>query len=475
MNKLFISFLAATMLACGGGGRSEQPPVNTTPPVVVPPADPIVMGIFRQLKDNVTPSNSIKGANYSVAAVGSKTMSIGRGSHTSYMLSDGRVLITGPVGLNIYECTADIFDPVTETFTTTKSMFPQAVRFVPIRVSLSETLCFTEITNFTYNEVTDTIYNVSTSVNRPYYLYDNKILLVNNSNYKTMSILDVNTDITTPVNINGFDINFQYFNDTIICIGEIAYIFFPDNVQKMGKSNKIYKLENFNITQMNDFAYITSGMNLLPINDHEIIMYGGLTQWDGAVNTVQVFDTNLQTVTKTLQHLTYPVAGGKIETLQNGWQLISGGGNGKYTMLDTEQVHNYTENLSGVTGVMNHPRSCQSSVLLNNGTVLISGGYMPDGTLANDAEIYDSLHKLILMVDSSIVEINSTVNITVYQHLGSEVSWTMSDSKGNNLDSLIVNGVISAPSYATTLTVNAVLGDKISLLRIKVINSSIRR
>jgi hypothetical protein len=75
-----------------------------------------------------------------------------------------------------------------------------------------------------------------------------------------------------------------------------------------------------------------------------------------------------------------------VTLLQNGQVLVAGGYNGS-TQIATSELYNPTTGMFGLTGPMTTPRNGPAATLLADGQVLVVGGANSSGVLAS-AELY---------------------------------------------------------------------------------------
>ncbi len=129
---LALSFILLAIASCGGNGGKAVSPIAAPPPLPTPPQPPTTSnGHFRSLNSVIgTSSRSVHPLDG--ASSPTVSMTYARYLATATLLSDGRVLVAG--GLDDQVCdgfcnpsaspsnysgvfTAEVFDPLTETFT----------------------------------------------------------------------------------------------------------------------------------------------------------------------------------------------------------------------------------------------------------------------------------------------------------------------------------------------------------------------
>jgi len=129
-----------------------------------------------------------------------------------------------------------------------------------------------------------------------------------------------------------------------------------------------------------------NGMSAIRLPDGKVLLAGG------SGNTAEVFDPNLGTWT-----LTNPMAGSRSSQtatlLPNGRVLVAAGLDITHqpsTTVSTSEIYDYTNSSWTSTGSLNQARYAHTATLLNDGRVLVAGGFSNTSlTALNSAEIYD--------------------------------------------------------------------------------------
>jgi hypothetical protein len=88
-----------------------------------------------------------------------------------------------------------------------------------------------------------------------------------------------------------------------------------------------------------------------------------------------------------------PRGGNTMTVLDDGTVLVAGGYDGSGNTLSSAELFNPTTGIFTPTGNMTAARAVFTATLLNNGTVLVAGGGDNTGNLLNTAEIYDPVAK----------------------------------------------------------------------------------
>lgn len=174
-----------------------------------------------------------------------------------------------------------------------------------------------------------------------------------------------------------------------------GFIFSPDPIRRGGTSSTILNFEfgtgilnpgNLSVTSGNTYSFspLVNTLYTLTVSNLQGVItssYGGVRVWDqGAYLPVGKLIT--------------PRAGHTATLLQSGKVLIAGGytptqvnGSG---YLDTAELYDpATKTFSTINSRMSVGRSGHSATLLNNGKVLIAGGWTNNGIFTDSADLYD--------------------------------------------------------------------------------------
>lgn len=479
MLKYLYLLVLTLAMACGGGGSKSpepNPPVNT----------PSKYGIFRPLKPKVQAQALAVGSSQATV-----TTMRPRGYHRAIQMLDGRVLLCGGDMTNTNP-TMDIFDPATETIVPSAAV-PNCVRryqsgdgstyqsFDMVNLPDGRVV----ILGSQFQDVNDSIYEVYDPiqdtmedrsltlgqtiglVEAAFYIGNGRILIFEHSNRQ--GILDVETGALTLVDPIPTGVGVLYGMSSIRVADDIFFVGgynTPVN-NEVKDYNFIFK---YNIlsntwTRCHDMAVARSFAGLALLSNNRIGIYGGGIF---STNTVEIYDTASDTISRS-KDLVGTITQAAVCYLQTGYTLISGG---KASWLSSGPVqsqlaHNVTLNFSGSTGDMTTPRVALTTTLLNNGLVLIAGGF-GSNTSTTTAEIYDPLAAIYMGYASQQMVSGTTMQFDLKDAAGNtptSVTWSVNDF---NIASISNTGLLTALTPGI-VTVTASVGSSSSVARIQVI------
>ena len=444
MKKVVIALAAVGIIGCGGGSSTKDTPTTTPAPVVTPTPTPVPivkMGIFRAPRKPTgqSYSNSVQADNISVDA----SLSVGRYCADTIVLNNGKVLIAGGTGIN-GDKPGDVFDPVTETVSQTNSIFPARMSFFRIGMKLY----FSSDTGiYLYDEDTDTIsHEVETPSNTSFVAVGGGMTIM-------LTRIGANTNLEYWIyGVDGYKAYVNYVEK----LSSAKFVFCGGSFYAIDPLNdkNIYRVDlDGTITAISQLPYAIVSPSAITVSDHQFVIYGG-SNWNTneMEDSVYLFDTTINKFTK-LQSLVSGLGGGTVSTLQNGWQLISGGGVGTTIPNSTEFVHNWSENLSGITGRMISPRSGHTQTIMNNGLALIAGGNGTEGVVMTSIEVYDPQQSLTVLYRTTTLQVGTSEVLSV-TGTSDVITWTITDSDGKNVGGWLADGILT-PMYKTTVTIVA--------------------
>ncbi|HUI75386.1 MAG TPA: kelch repeat-containing protein [Candidatus Acidoferrum sp.] len=292
------------------------------------------------------------------------SMNVPRWLHTTTLLNDGTVLITGGSDLANQETldSAEIYDPVAGTFTMLAATLNTA------RVGHTATL-----------------------------LSNGQVLIVGGYDPDTGIISDAELyDPAAQVFIDLGDTNSPRFRHTATLLqnGQVLITGGEKDPIPSAAYNNAEVFDPTTWTFIPLSASLTSareGHAATLLNNGQVLITGGNVPGTGSLNTAEIYDPSTNTfkavpssmVSSRIYHDSVLLNGGKV--LLSGGENDSGGGT---TALNSAELYDPTTlTFTAVPGMMTNAREHQTATLLNDGTVLEDGG--TDGTtILNTAELY---------------------------------------------------------------------------------------
>src|SRR5579863_2924900 len=314
----------------------------------------------------VTCSTSTLTAN--TFTVVTATMTSARQFHTATLLPNGKVLLTGGFNGSRVLNTAELYDPVANTFTalsattgtpiamTTARQFHTATLLPNGKVLLTGGTDGSRILNTA--ELYDPVANTFTALSAT---------MTTARAYHTATLLP-----------NGLALLTGGWNGSPTALNT-AELYDP-------VANTFTALS---ATMTTARAYHTA--TLLP--NGEVLLTGG---WNGSgsiLNTAEVYEAlppSAQTFTALSATMTTAREGHRATLLPNGQVLVTGGFNNGSSALNTAELYDPVANtFTALTATMTSARQFHMAALLPNGQVLLTGGTDGSGTVLNTAELYD--------------------------------------------------------------------------------------
>ncbi len=351
MNHRFLialSFLASAVLsACGGSGISEAPPVFLTSP---------------------------QGTRVAALA-----MTTPRANAAAIRLQDGRVLIcggtaTGQVGGVL--SSAELYDPATQSFTPTGSMtVPRAGQTITM-------------------------------------LQDGRVLLtggVQNAGYRSqLASAEIYDPATGTFSATGsMSTPREGHTATMLRDGTVLIVGGSDNgIHTLGTAEIFFPASgSFNLTGSLNQPRVAHVAALLGTG-RVLIAGGGRGGMPGnyiSYDTAEMYDPNTSTFSTMSAHMKSDRVGAAAVRLSDGRVLIIGGKSGRVLMtgapnlasltpLNTAEIYDPESNSFIRTGDMGAPHYLATATTLNNGNVLVVGGWTIQGPIVvgmRNAELFE--------------------------------------------------------------------------------------
>lgn len=438
-----VILTALVSLGCGGSNKST----NSDNPQV--PPNTSTYGVFRPLKASQGKVNQLMNTSLNQSI----TMSTPREGHKAIAIGNGKFLLFG--GETNYTPTStstfDLFDSETERFTTLPvtttrrrewgfiSMSYAMLRLPNGKVLISggtsddsDTLEVLDPTNSELNVYQGSdLYN---NVGEMFNIGNGRVLLFGLFRVKTGTYIHIVGNAV--LNTNNWKIFFidtpeKLYESSVVQLADGSVVWAGGNSEGEETSKSIYRLDAKTLvtTKIGEMSTPRVGHGMTVLQDGNIGVYGGVVYHGfghdvDRLSSVEIISTQKDTLGSVTSKVPLLAARGCIKAvlLQNGYVLNAGGTNESGFCASSEFVHNHILNIAGTTGNLNTPRRMYSAIPLNNGRVLISGGFGDSVDAYNTAEIYDPATKIIISYDST-----SEVVIGTVIHFSSEntgVSWS---------------------------------------------------
>jgi WD40 repeat protein len=340
--------------ASGGGGNSSAHGFQVTGDMEIERAahtatllangKVLITGGFNNT-DNLATAELYDPTAGSFTATG--TMTTARSSHTATLLaqgpaaSNGKVLITGGSNGGFPLATAELFDPVTGTFTATGAMSE-------LRLEHTATL-----------------------------LANGKVLLACGTADNVAELFDPSTGTFTPTTGGMLTPGRWGCTATLLNDGTVLITGGRDdeNVFSGGPINTAEQFDpstgTFTATgPMTQFRY---GHTATLLNNGKVLLAGGFN--GNSLQDAELFDPTTRTFSPT-GLMSSPRANHTATLLNDGTVLVAGGDNSTILSggIATAEVFDTATNMFMPTGSMGTARFFHTATLLNNGQVLITGG-----------------------------------------------------------------------------------------------------
>jgi len=284
-------------------------------------------------------------------------MTIARYYHTATLLTDGKVLVTGGNSAGLIVSTAEIYDPVAKTFSPTTGNMARGRTNHTATLLVDGTVLITGGTNGSfvnngaeiYDPVTKTFSATTGGMASARYLH-------------CATLLVDGTVLITGGNYGGF--SYQYIN--------IAEIYNP--------VSKTFS------TTTGSMSTARAEHSATLLADGTVIINGGISNGYMIVSTAEIYDPG----TKTFSSITGVMGRDHTNTLLSDGKLLLTGGHTNYSAI----YDPVTKTFSTTIGLMVNERTDHTATLLADGTVLITGGWNTTSSVidvTSTSEIYNPL------------------------------------------------------------------------------------
>lgn len=321
-----------------------------------------------------------------------------RAGHTATLLSNGKVLLTG--GSISSPNSAELYDPVAGTFTSTGSMV--ATRFGHTATLLNDgrvLIVGGSDGNSSVPLATAELYDPATSTftatgsmstprggNTATLLNNGKVLIAGGSDgfndLATAEVYDPSAGTFTPTGNmisprNGPSAT-ELNNGIVLIVGGSSLA-----------TSELYDPAAERFTASGTMATPRYGHSATLLNNNKVLILSGFNGTSAYLADPELYDVSSGTFTA-LGGLTTPLLNHTATLLSNGTVLIAGGFDGTNS-LSSAKIYDPVSSTFGTTGGMTLGRMSHTATLLNNGEVFVAGGenvVNNGGTFVASAEVY---------------------------------------------------------------------------------------
>lgn len=357
-----------------GLGLSNNGVISGTPLFEEDHSYPLTHVFIVQVTDKSNPlQTAIQELSITITAPGftaSKNMIVARAHHRAIKLQDGRVLIAGGQSNRSYHKSAEIFDPSSGSFLSAGEM------------------------NSAHSEYTMTL------------LSSGKVLIVGGyAGSNIAEIFDPNNS-TIPFSETTGDLNYPRINHTATLLAD-GTVLIAGGLDS-GRTAEIYDPGNDDFTEIIDQslesieqvmveARFDHTATLLP--DGRVLIVGGRDPGNAPLASAEIYDPAIKhfDVTGSMsvarhQHTATLLLNGKV--LITGGTNYDGEGGGPH---NTAEIYNPATGLFESVITMTTARASHTATLLNDGTVLLTGGdYQGTGEIFNPStSIFESAGSMV--------------------------------------------------------------------------------
>jgi N-acetylneuraminic acid mutarotase len=280
-----------------------------------------------------------------------------RASHTATLLTNGTVLIAGGYNMSggnvVLSASAELYDPVAGTFTTTGSLVAGAVN--PTATLLA----------------------------------NGKVLIAGGSdaNVNALSIAELYDPSTgTFAAAGSLNVSRTFDTATLLANGKVLIAGGYDQNGNNVASAELYDPVAGSFATISAMNTARFGHTATLLNSGQVLLAGGLDQNINTLASAELYDPVAGTFTLTgslSESRCQPTA-----TLLNDGQVLFVGGTDQWVIVADAELYDPVAGTFTATGNPTVARYMQTATLLNNGTVLVAGGSSANSTVFSSAELY---------------------------------------------------------------------------------------
>ena len=339
------------------------------------------------------PLNNAEGGGFS--ATGSMTTE--RDSHTATLLSTGKTLITGGYGYEGSLSSAELYDPVTETFNTTGSMVAARYNHTATLLSTGKVLIsggYGYDGSLSSAELYDPVSGTFSSTgsmttarenHTAILLSSGKVLISGGNGYDdTLNSAELYDPSTGTFGSTGSMTTARENHTAILLSTGKVLITGGDDYGGSLSNAELYDPVSGTFSSTGSMTTARENHTAILLSSGKVLIAGG-NGYDDTLNNAELYNPATGTFSSTGNMATIR-SGHTATLLSNGEAFIAGGDyNGS---LSSTELYNPATGTFSAAGSMIMARYYHIATLLSNGKVLITGGWNDNNGSLGSAELY---------------------------------------------------------------------------------------
>lgn len=344
-------------------------------------------------------------SDMAIVSVLANNMTTARYLHTATLLFNGKVLLAGGEGFDYILSDAELYDPVSSTFSAAGSMADSHVGHTATLLSTGKVLIADQTNSIAelYDPTTGTFTATGTLttgyMHTATLLLNGKALLIGGIRGSDDIILS-SAELYDPVNgtftANGsMNTARMAHTATLLSNGKVlisggADYHSVDFVEyNITNSAELYDPVNSTFTAIGNMIIARGGHTATLLPNGKVLLSGGIDTKLIPLSSAELYDPTTGTFTATNNMVIAHGDGHTATLLSNGKVLIAGGGDMGELPIANAELYDPTTGTFTTTGNMTKSRVYHTATLLPNGKVLITGGKDKDGSPLTSVELYD--------------------------------------------------------------------------------------